>query len=71
MLRKQTIEHNLNFYVVEQDLYEPEEIFYERMKYITSNLEKDELDILVKKSKIISNKKIYNFSYNSTVENIL
>ena len=70
MLRKRTIEHNLNFYVVEQDLFEPNEIFNDRMKYILSNLEKDKFDILIKKSKIISNKKLYNCSYSSTIDNM-
>jgi len=71
MSKNRIIEHNLNFYVIEQDIFEPDEIFYERMKYIISNLDKDKFDVLIKKSKIISNMKVYNCGYSSVVENLL
>lgn len=61
------IEHNLDFYRIEQDLFEPDELFYERANYITKNLDNDKLDNLIKLSRIISNTKNFNCEYNSNI----
>ena len=61
---KKIIEHNFIFYVIDQDPFEPEELFQERSQYILSNLDKDKFENLIKKSRMMSNVKNYNCNYN-------
>lgn len=64
MTNKKVIEYNLDFYIVDQDLYEPDEVFYTRVWYILSNLNStSDFDILVKKSRITVNKQFYECEY--------
>jgi hypothetical protein len=65
------IEHNLNFYIVQQDLFEPDDVFQERVQYILLNLDNDNYDNLIKKSKIISNIKNYNCEYSEKITDLL
>ena len=68
---KKIFEHKLNFYVLEQDPYEPDDIFQYRVNYIMSNLEKDSYNNLVKKSRLLSNINNYGCEYNSTVKSVI
>ena len=55
------IEYNLDFYIINQDLYEPDQLFYERVWLILSNYKSKnpaDFDKLVKNS-IIKNNQIY------------
>lgn len=67
MSNKKIIEHNLDFYLLEQDSFEPDEIFYSRVWYILSQLHssgnKDNFDILIKKSRILANEKYHECKY--------
>lgn len=71
MMEKRIIEHNLNFYVIYQEMFEPDEIFFERINYITSNLKNDTLDNLIKKSKLLANIKNFGCTYNKSINHIL
>jgi hypothetical protein len=62
-MNKKIIEHNLNFYILEQDLFEPDEIFQYRIKYILENLEKDGFENLIKKSRLTANEKFWGCVY--------
>ena len=64
------IEHKLNYYIIEQDLFEPDELFYERVNYILKNIDDNDINILIKKSRIISNMQHYDCEYNN-VKNII
>lgn len=70
-MEKRLVEHNLNFYIIEQDIYEPDEIFQERVNYVTSNLESDTFDNLIKKSRLLANIKNFGCTYNKTISDIL
>jgi hypothetical protein len=70
-MEKRIVEHNLNFYIIEQDLYEPNEIFHERTKYILNNINKDTYDNLIKKSRLLSNIKIFGCEYSQQINNFL
>ena len=64
MTNKKVIEYNLDFYIVERDLYEPDCVFYTRVWYILSNLNAtSDFDILVKKSRIMVNQQFYECEY--------
>ena len=39
-MNNKIIEYNLDFYIIDQDLYEPDQLFYERVWYILSNYNK-------------------------------
>ena len=49
MKNKKVIEFGLDFYELEQDIFEPDELFYFRAWYILSNLKNEDFEILVKK----------------------
>jgi hypothetical protein len=74
-MEKRIVEHNLNFYIIYQDMYEPDEIFHERTNYITSNLDSDTdtytFDNLVKKSRLLANIKNFGCTYNKSITEIL
>jgi hypothetical protein len=70
-MEKRIFEHNLNFYVIEQDIYEPDEIFQERVNYVMSNLKSDTYDNLIKKSRLLANIKNFSCSYNNAINDIL
>jgi hypothetical protein len=70
-MEKRIVEHNLNFYIIEQDLYEPDEIFQERANYITSNLWTDTFNNLVKKSRLLANIKNFGCEYNNALTELL
>lgn len=63
-MTKKIIKHNLNFYIIDQDLFEPDEIFQFRIKYITTNLEKETIDNLIRKSRILANIEFWGCTYN-------
>jgi hypothetical protein len=65
------IEHDLNFYKIEQDLFESDELFYGRINYIKKNLKENNLDELIKISRLISNSKNYGCEYNSNIKNMM
>jgi hypothetical protein len=66
-IEKKIIEHNLNFYILKQDLYESDEIFQFRTNYIIKNLNKDTFDNLVKKSRLLANIEFWGCVYNSSI----
>ncbi len=68
---KKIFEHKFKFYIIEQDPYEPDDIFQYRVNFIISNLEKDNYNNLVKKSRLLSNINNYGCEYNSVVESIV
>lgn len=63
--KEKIFQHNFKLYVLKQMLYEPDELFFERINYIIKNLEKDTFEKLEKKSLLISNSKNYGCEYNS------
>lgn len=64
MKNKKIIEYNLDFYIIEQNLFEPDEIFYERSWYILLNLNNIlDYETLNKKSRIITNMKYLECCY--------
>lgn len=63
MKNKKIIEFGLDFYELEQDIFEPDELFYFRAWYILSNIKNESFEILVKKSRIIVNEKYYECIY--------
>ena len=67
MTEHKIIEYNLDFYIIDKDVYEPDEIFYERKNYILNNLKKDTFNNLVKNSRLLSNKKNYNCQYSDKI----
>lgn len=58
------IDYNNNFYLIESDLFESSEIFYDRITYILNNLDKDTFENIVKKSRIYVNIKNFGCYYN-------
>jgi hypothetical protein len=66
-MTKKIIQHNLNFYLLDQDLFESDEIFQFRINYIKQNLEKDTFDNLIKKSRLKANINFLGCKYNSQV----
>lgn len=64
---KKIIEHNLNFYILEKDLFEPDEMFQYRINYILSNLNKDTFYNLITKSRLSSNIKYWKCEYSSSI----
>lgn len=65
---KKIIEHNLNFYIIEKDLFETNEIFQFRINYITSNLGKKSFYDLVKSSRLLANTNFWGCEYNSHIK---
>jgi hypothetical protein len=66
MRNKKIIEYNLDFYELEQDIFEPDELFYFRAWYIMSNLKNEDFETfetLIKKSRIIVNEQYYECTY--------
>jgi hypothetical protein len=62
---KKIIEYNLDFYLFDQDPFEPDEIFHSRVWYILGNLDtKDTVNELIKKSRILSNIEQHECEYN-------
>ena len=59
MSSKKIIEYNQDFYLLDQDVYEPDEVFYSRAWYILNKLHskdnKDDFNTLVKMSRILAN----------------
>ncbi len=70
-MKKRIIEHNLNFFTMDQDLFEPDEIFADRINYVIKNLGADNFDNLVKKSRLLVNIEIYGCEYNENITNML
>jgi hypothetical protein len=62
-MSKRIIEHNLDFYILDQDQFEPNEIFQQRINFILQNLESDTYKNLVKKSRLWACKKYFNCEY--------
>jgi len=61
---KHVIEHNLDFYHIESDIFEPRELLLERSLYIIANYnDKIDFEIINQKSRIISNTKYLNCTY--------
>lgn len=60
------IKNNLDFFFVKQDLFEPDEIFEKRTNYLKKcmNNNTETFDIIVKKSRIISNIQNMKCEYN-------
>ncbi|ATZ80498.1 hypothetical protein BMW23_0446 [Bodo saltans virus] len=55
MPQKQIIKIQNKFYIFEKDLFEPNELFYKRIWFILNNLNNDDFDTLIKKSRINNN----------------
>ena len=72
MSNKKIIEYNLDFYTFEQDLFEPDELFYTRIWYVLSNLKlpdnKLDFETLIKKSRIKNNEQYYECEYTQILE---
>ena len=66
MKNKKIIEFGLDFYELEQDIFEPDELFYFRAWYILSNLKNGDFETLVKKSRMIVNEKYYECTYSAS-----
>jgi len=62
-MEKRIFHHNKNIYIIEKNIFEPEEIFFERINYIRNNIEKDSYENLIKESNLIINKKNYGCEY--------
>jgi hypothetical protein len=60
---KKIVEYKLKFYEFDRDLFEPEEIFYERVWFIFKRLETDSIENLIKKSRIYINMKYHECTY--------
>ncbi len=63
---KKIINHKTKFYIVEQQIFEPNEIFFERINFIFKNLEFDNFENLKKKSLLSANLKNYGCEYLSS-----
>jgi hypothetical protein len=63
---KKIIQYKTNFYIIEQQIFEPNEIFFERINFIIKNLELDEFTNLKKKSLLSANLKNYGCEYLSS-----
>lgn len=68
MNKKKIIEYNLNFYILEKDIFETDEMFQYRIDYIISNLKKDSFDNLIKMSRLTTNTHFWGSEYNSSVK---
>ena len=60
------VEFELNFYNIDQDIFESDYIFYERVWFILSNIGSSNLENLEQQSKIMINKKYLNCTYLSS-----
>lgn len=60
---KQIFIHNDNFYILYKDQYEPDELYFLRVKYIKENLNTKPYDQLVIESLKISNMKLHKCTY--------
>ena len=63
MSNKKIIEYGLDYYTFEQDLFEPNELFYTRVWFILNNLHTDSFDTLIKKSRLMINEQYYECEY--------
>ena len=63
MATKRIIEYGLDYYELDQDIFEPDELFYSRVWYILNNLDKNDFETLVKKSRMEINKQYYECEY--------
>ena len=72
-MKKEIIKHNSKLYIFEQDVYEPDNLFYERIWFVINGISesttKKEFDILVKKSRIMNNIKYLEASYTFISQN--
>lgn len=69
--QERIFEHNQKFYILCQDIFEPDELFINRVKYITKNLHLDNFTNLITKSRLMSNILNLKCSYNSSIMKIL
>jgi hypothetical protein len=67
MSNKKIIEYGLDFFTFDQDLFEPNELFYTRVWFILNNLHSDDntddFETLVKKSRLMINERYYECEY--------
>lgn len=57
------INHKTKLYVIKQEIFEPNELFFERINFILENINNDVFENLIKKSLLDINNKYYNCEY--------
>lgn len=70
-MTKKMIRHNLDFYILNQDLFETEDNFQFRTNYIIQNLQKDTFDNLIKKSRLYANMHFLECSYDKIKNDLI